>query len=422
MPTFAWIFGAVAGVGGLAFTIFRHVTERKDRADEQRVKLRVEVSVTNVPVPGDEYWSTIPWCDLAAGRRTTVVDAFRVDVVATGERKVNEGELRCRYFDLLESGGPVSPVTGWLGSPFAWGFPILDIKFHNYGRELVYLNTLALRAIDSKPIEFPVPVIQFGFGGSARRFVIANDGSAPLLDARIRFDLLPFDEGTTEETLEALASLFPNDADRQYEFAVGVGNVKAFAAVDVSDALHKAVPGLHELDDWFDYAIPSRERVDLRKRDDTHFQVPRGEWEARTQQLCAPFSSGVALLVGELSYSGFPVTRSTDTPPRAERRYAVKFWTTVDMYGNGEWGGGIAANYTATTTLEVDRSNYEVTEPISFAIEPGAADRLHLVVGCERSAGHSFDLQLVGLGGFSHDIGRISVPAFVPTGHEPYVR
>jgi hypothetical protein len=75
----------------------------------------------------------------------------------------------------------------------------------------------------------------------------------------------------------------------------------------------------------------------------------------------------------------------------AERPYLSPFIVNVSLRHDHRVGRPRPPSARYSAKLDYDRSDYEISVPISHSLEAGEADRFTLTVFAERSSSHSFE-------------------------------
>jgi hypothetical protein len=121
-----------------------------------------------------------------------------------------------------------------------------------------------------------------------------------------------------------------------------------------------------------------------------------------TDEAWAPFPDGYAIVAGTLDYQD-----------EAGAAYFVPFRVRVFLFQN-KYTLPMPPTYTYNAMLEPEGKKYEVACPVVHSLKNGEADRIHIRVGCLRSAMHKFRIKWRLSGGRELISGPITLRHFVP--------
>ncbi|HET9933806.1 MAG TPA: toll/interleukin-1 receptor domain-containing protein [Polyangiaceae bacterium] len=301
------------------------------------------------------------------------------------------------YLESIACGGPIAPTRfDWV--PFSWDFPKLDFKVINNSKETILLSDIVFEVEESKLDPTPVLIVKPDiYQSNALHFRLINEGWGPAVGLKACFNLTPTD---------ARNSAKPTYGE-PYPYEVQVGDVDEDANVDISSELVKAGVDLRGLADLGvmtqrdgDVSTFVNEKGVERTFDEAQL------WAAR-QQLFGRFTSGGALVSGELRYTARTVDGAAE-----ERR--VKFWTVVWLFNENRKGKPRPPSYEYATKFKVEGINYKRQLSISQEVKAGDTDRFLVKVGFDKSSRHRFRARLLYNGGREVVSANVLLYGFAP--------
>lgn len=287
-----------------------------------------------------------------------------------------------RYLNDVYGGEIIKPLS-FIYSPWEWSFsfPTLDITILNDTKEKIVLHESIFRVKRSWLDQRPLPIIDGT--GYHMRLPLRNIGWGPMHGTMIRFALVDSGESTEgivkyPYTINAktIETTLENDSLASYFEEAGVD-------MTLLDKLQQSIGGSSN---WIYFSKESSLGKPYTSDDfgGEIRRMPRSEYQQLRKEAYGRFSSGVAVVIGELQYGS--IEKSGEMQEKVN-----KFIAKVSIGGPGV-GQPLRPSNEYDVKLKVSGSDYEVPVPIYYAIDPEGTDRFLLRIAADKSSFHEFDV------------------------------
>lgn len=286
------------------------------------------------------------------------------------------------YLSILAAGGPIPPIQV-PGEPFSWGWPTLDITVTNNSGQTLTLTRAEFVVRRSVTNPEPVPVFVKSERHNALRMGILNEGWGAVLNGRLRFNLIPYNDFAMAQ----IAS--QGDFTELYAYELRLPDFTDDTDVDLSDVFEREGVDIAVIRSFVHGAqiiwTDDRFRViSALKRSfaDSSTEVS----EALTRQVLGKFTSGDAVIYGEMHYAW-------DTSDGERRDHCVRFYNSVWLVEEPGTGTGMFPTEDYDIEVRADDHDYQVTKPLHQVLESQEADRFTMRVKIPCSSEHWFHIR-----------------------------
>jgi tetratricopeptide (TPR) repeat protein len=326
---------------------------------------------------------------------------------------------KMQYLENLHNGNPIADLGMILNIPpyFKWQFPNLDLRLVNNSNKTVYITDIFIDIEESILDPYPVLVIP-GEEPNALHVLLVNDGWGDVLNAIVRFNLIP--KG------------YPITFDGVYENEICVGNFADSYNLDLSAALQSIGVDVDFINGFNSYgeqyqsihqkmgrSFGNFKEFIKNKQDEDYKRLINalGIFQYSDKQSRLPFP---AVVYGEISFAG-------GTLDRVIKSHVVKFSSEFTLLVPGGYGAPGSPSYQYAAKLDIDRQKYQVRvqgngSSVSQYLKPGDVDRFNIRLGVMKSSLHKFSVRLVYNDNQSILTLPISLKIFVPKSEADSVR
>ena len=313
----------------------------------------------------------------------------------SGEEDVTVISPQMEY--LSQMGKTPLEAIPFFWNPFKCHYPSLDITFVNNTGGTLVVTEAVFEVAESVPDITPVIVLK---DDNARMtLVIDNDGWGKICNPVIRCNILP--TGETESRPDPLIGHIPVAEPYGHEFqlpdfeeTVTLDLADTFATLGVDVQAIRASRPLGQIP-CVNHAMQNGLDVNLWQH---YGRFP----DLDTNEAWAPFPDGYAVIAGTL-----------DCKDDNGSAYSIPFRARVFLFQN-KFNLPMPPSYTYNAMLEPEGNKYEVLCPVVHSLQNGEADRIHIRVGCLRSATHKFRMKWRLNGGQALVSGPLTLRHFVP--------
>jgi hypothetical protein len=282
-------------------------------------------------------------------------------------------------------------------NPFKCAYPSLDVTFVNNTGGTLVVTEAVFEVAESVPDLTPVIVLK---DDNARmKLVIDNEGWGKVCNPVIRCNILP--TGETEPRPDPPISHIPVDGPYAHEFHLP--DFEETATLDLDETLAKLGVNLEAIRQAGFRSQTLMVAHAMQHGLDKELWQHYGRFPALdTNEAWAPFPDGYAVVAGALDYKD--ETGAAHSVPFRVRVFLFQMKRTLPM----------PPSHTYNAMLEPEGKKYEVACPVVHSLRNGEADRIHIRVGCLRSAIHKFRVKWRLNGGRELVSGPINLRHFVP--------
>lgn len=286
------------------------------------------------------------------------------------------------YLSILAAGGPIPPIHV-PGEPFSWGWPTLDITVTNNSGQTLTLTRAEFVIRRSVTNLEPVPVFVESERHNALRMGIVNEGWGAVLNGRLRFNLIPYNDF-------AMAQITSQwDFTELYAYELRLPDFTDDTDVDLSEVFEQEGVDTAIIRSYVDSAqiIWPDDRFRVTSALKRSFADSSAEAsEALTRQALGKFASGGAVIYGEMHYAW-------DTSDGERREHCVRFYNSVWLVEEPGTGTGMFPTEDYDIEVRADDHDYQVTKPLHQVLESQEADRFTMRVKVPRSSAHWFHIR-----------------------------
>ncbi|OWK35480.1 SMEK domain-containing protein [Fimbriiglobus ruber] len=300
------------------------------------------------------------------------------------------------YLSCLRGTATVEAIS-YFYNPFKCQYPCLDITFVNNTGSSLAISEAVFEIAESVPDVSPV--IVFKDDNAKMRLVIRNEGWGSVRNPVIKCNVLPTGalEIRPNPSIDHISAFEPYTQSFQlpdFEDLVSLDLESTFAALGV-DLAAIQMPGFREQYSYVSHAMEHGLDKELWQH---YGRFPDSESDAAW----GPFPDGYAVVAGVLQYN--------DDVGAA---YSLPFRVRVFLFQN-KITLPRPPSYKYHIMLEPEGKKYEVFCPVSHSLQSGEVDRIHIRVGCLRSAQHKFRIRWRMNGGREVTSSPITLKHFVP--------
>lgn len=312
-----------------------------------------------------------------------------------GEEEVTVISPQMGY--LSQMGRTPIEAISFFWNPFKCHYPSLDVTFVNNTGSTLVVTEAVFEVVESVPDLTPVIVLK---DDNARmQLVIDNEGWGMVCNPVIRCNILP--TGATEirpdPSIGHISAAEPYAHEFQlpdFEETATLELDKTFAKLGVNlEAISQA--GFRGQTPYTMHAMQNGLDVNLWQH---YGRFPN----LNTDEAWAPFPDGYAVVAGTLDYKDEVGTA-----------YSVPFRVRVFLF-QIKYSQPMPPSYTYNVMLEPEGKKYEVACSAVHSLQNGEADRIHIRVGCLRSATHKFRIKWRLSGGRELVSAPITLRHFIP--------
>lgn len=285
------------------------------------------------------------------------------------------------YLSNLAKGGPIHSLLFAGGSFFKWEYPNLDFKLVNNTMQTIYI-TKSIFQIEKSVID-PWPYLVISTEQrQAMSLTLVNEGWGEVINCSVKFNIVSPNGAIAKKEQHQIG---------QYKYEVEIGRFVESHNIDLFDAFRNEGVDVEEL-----------------RKENRRMMIVTPDFEKWSRPL-GPFKKGRAMVVGEITYSGFTVEGKSN-------RMTVKFSAPVSLLPPGP-GALLPPSKEYNTSFSLTESKYEVIVPVSHVLRPGEPDRFNIRIRAEKSSYHFFRSKLVYSNGQSLVSQPIELRIFVPRSH-----
>lgn len=291
---------------------------------------------------------------------------------------------------------PIEAIS-FFWNPFKCQYPCLDVTFANNTGGTLVVTEAVFEIAESVPDLSPV--IVFKDDNARMQLVIENEGWGKVCAPVIRCNILP--TGATEAHPDPSISHVPVAEPYTHQFQLPDFEESATLELDATfgklgvnlEAIRQA--GFRGQTPMVMHAIQNGLDVNLWQ----HY----GRFPAlNSNEAWAPFPDGYAVVAGSIDYQD-----------ESSASYSVPFKVRVFLFQN-KYNLPMPPSYTYNVMLEPEGKKYEVACSAVHSLQNGEADRIHIRVGCLRSATHKFRIKWRLSGGRELVSTPITLRHFIP--------
>jgi hypothetical protein len=318
--------------------------------------------------------------------------------VLTKEKGEEETTVISPQMDYLSQMGksPLEAIS-FFWNPFKCHYPSLDVTFVNNTGETIVVTDAVFEVAESVPDL--TPVILFKDDNARMRLVIDNEGWGKVCNPVIRCNILS--TGATEVLPDPPIAHIPVAEPYAHEFQLP--DFEETATLELEDTFARLGVNLEAIRQAGYKGQTPMALHAMQNGLDVNLWQHYGRFPALdTNEAWAPFPDGYAVVAGRLDY-------------KDERgaAYSIPFKVRVFLF-QIKYQLPIPPSYTYNVMLEPEGKKYEVACSTVHSLQKGEADRIHIRVGCLRSATHKFRIKWRLSGGRELVSAPITLQHFIP--------
>lgn len=312
-----------------------------------------------------------------------------------GEEEVTVISPQMGY--LSQMGKSALEAISFFWNPFKCHYPSLDVTFVNNSGETLAVTEAVFEVAESVPDITPVIVVKDN--NVQMKLVIDNEGWGKVCNPVIRCNILP--TGETERRPDPPISHVPVAGPYTQEFHLP--NFEETATLDLADTLAKLGVDVKTIQATRAVGQTPCVMHAMQNGLDVNLWQHYGRFpNLDTGEAWASFPDGYAVVAGTLDYQD-----------EVGAAYSVPFRVRVFLFQT-RYTLPMPPSYTYNVMLEPEGRKYEVACPVVHSLKNGEADRIHIRVGCLRSAMHKFRIKWRLSGGRELVSAPITLKHFVP--------